>query len=86
MKHRLPFKVGQEAEARSFITGFRGAWFRCKVGGENLYYCYLHLKDMCALKYTMKFICVCALLFMRNVGLHSKVNICMLVILAIFIN
>ncbi|XP_020101886.1 uncharacterized protein LOC109719548 isoform X2 [Ananas comosus] len=31
MKHRLPFKVGQEAEARSFITGFRGAWFRCKI-------------------------------------------------------
>ena len=27
----LPFKVGGQAESRSFITGFRGAWFRCKV-------------------------------------------------------
>ncbi|KAL6532383.1 hypothetical protein OROGR_014353 [Orobanche gracilis] len=26
----LPFKVGEEAEARSFENGFRGAWFRCK--------------------------------------------------------
>ena len=31
-KHdHLPFKVGQFAEARSFLQGFRGAWFRCKV-------------------------------------------------------
>ncbi|KAL6519938.1 hypothetical protein OROMI_032832 [Orobanche minor] len=27
----LPFKVGEEAEARSFETGYRGAWFRCKI-------------------------------------------------------
>ncbi|GFY97779.1 agenet domain-containing protein [Actinidia rufa] len=27
----LPFKVGQLAESRSFISGFRGAWFRCKI-------------------------------------------------------
>ncbi|KAM7462942.1 hypothetical protein LguiA_031063 [Lonicera macranthoides] len=27
----LPFKVGQVAEARSFMSGFRGAWFRCKI-------------------------------------------------------
>lgn len=27
----LPFEVGQEAESRSFIPGFRGAWFRCKI-------------------------------------------------------
>ncbi|KAJ9700584.1 hypothetical protein PVL29_006069 [Vitis rotundifolia] len=27
----LPFKVGQLAEARSFLQGFRGAWFRCKI-------------------------------------------------------
>jgi hypothetical protein len=27
----LPFKVGQMAESRSFLQGFRGAWFRCKV-------------------------------------------------------
>ena len=27
----LPFKVGQLAEAKSFLQGFRGAWFRCKV-------------------------------------------------------
>lgn len=30
-KRSLPFKVGDEAEARSFETGYRGAWFRCKV-------------------------------------------------------
>ncbi|KAL5202639.1 hypothetical protein ABZP36_013591 [Zizania latifolia] len=27
----LPFKKGDFAEARSFMKGFRGAWFRCKV-------------------------------------------------------
>lgn len=27
----LPFKVGQLAEAKSFMKGFRGAWFRCKI-------------------------------------------------------
>lgn len=27
----LPFKVGQLAESRSFIPGFRAAWFRCKI-------------------------------------------------------
>ncbi|KAF8388197.1 hypothetical protein HHK36_026863 [Tetracentron sinense] len=26
-----PFKVGQQAESKSFISGFRGAWFRCKI-------------------------------------------------------
>lgn len=26
-----PFKVGQLVEARSFMRGFRGAWFRCKI-------------------------------------------------------
>uniref|UniRef100_A0A5B6YYU9 Agenet domain-containing protein n=1 Tax=Davidia involucrata TaxID=16924 RepID=A0A5B6YYU9_DAVIN len=31
-KHSLqPFKVGQLAESRSFQSGFRGAWFRCKI-------------------------------------------------------
>ena len=31
-KHdHLPLKVGQLAEAKSFLQGFRGAWFRCKV-------------------------------------------------------
>ncbi|GFP95890.1 hypothetical protein PHJA_001733200 [Phtheirospermum japonicum] len=28
---KLPFKVGQKAEARSFQRGFRGAWFRSKI-------------------------------------------------------
>ncbi|XP_042517674.1 uncharacterized protein LOC122091685 isoform X2 [Macadamia integrifolia] len=28
---KLPFKVGQQAEAKSFLTGYRGAWFRCKI-------------------------------------------------------
>ncbi|KAI3695638.1 hypothetical protein L1987_78637 [Smallanthus sonchifolius] len=27
----LNFKVGQVAEMRTFETGFRGAWFRCKI-------------------------------------------------------
>nr|XP_027116452.1 uncharacterized protein LOC113734236 isoform X3 [Coffea arabica]XP_027116453.1 uncharacterized protein LOC113734236 isoform X3 [Coffea arabica]XP_027116454.1 uncharacterized protein LOC113734236 isoform X3 [Coffea arabica]XP_027116455.1 uncharacterized protein LOC113734236 isoform X3 [Coffea arabica] len=26
-----PFKVGQLVEARSFMKGYRGAWFRCKI-------------------------------------------------------
>ncbi|XP_058072588.1 uncharacterized protein LOC131221350 isoform X2 [Magnolia sinica] len=32
----LPFKVGQLAESKSFIVGFRGAWFRCKIKGIKL--------------------------------------------------
>ncbi|MCL7040234.1 hypothetical protein MKW94_016748 [Papaver nudicaule] len=27
----LPFEVGQQAEAKSFMEGYRGAWFRCKI-------------------------------------------------------
>ncbi|XP_058211970.1 uncharacterized protein LOC131324150 isoform X1 [Rhododendron vialii] len=27
----LPLKVGEVAESRCFQTGFRGAWFRCKI-------------------------------------------------------
>lgn len=27
----LPFEVGQMAESRTFMSGFRGAWFQCKV-------------------------------------------------------
>ncbi|KAJ0969413.1 hypothetical protein J5N97_022290 [Dioscorea zingiberensis] len=27
----LPFKVGQQAELKTFEEGFRGAWFRCKI-------------------------------------------------------
>ncbi|KAJ0034606.1 hypothetical protein Pint_24645 [Pistacia integerrima] len=30
-KVELPFKVDQLIEARSFISGYRGAWFRCKI-------------------------------------------------------
>ncbi|XP_059291143.1 uncharacterized protein LOC132044655 [Lycium ferocissimum] len=30
-EYKLPFKVGQLAEAQSFENGFRGAWFRCKI-------------------------------------------------------
>ncbi|KAJ4722622.1 Agenet domain protein [Melia azedarach] len=32
----LPFKVGQLAESRSFVSGFRGAWFRCKIKNIGL--------------------------------------------------
>ncbi|XP_031397782.1 uncharacterized protein LOC116208458 [Punica granatum] len=31
VEHDLPVQVGQLAESKSFIHGFRGAWFRCKV-------------------------------------------------------
>ncbi|KAI3929174.1 hypothetical protein MKX01_006410 [Papaver californicum] len=27
----LPFEIGQQAEAKSFQEGYRGAWFRCKI-------------------------------------------------------
>ncbi|KAI5391260.1 uncharacterized protein LOC127105946 [Lathyrus oleraceus] len=27
----LPFQVGELIESQSFINGFRGAWFRCKI-------------------------------------------------------
>ncbi|XP_070041973.1 uncharacterized protein [Nicotiana tomentosiformis] len=30
-EYQLPFKVGQSAESRSFQSGFRSAWFRCKI-------------------------------------------------------
>ncbi|EHA8589365.1 hypothetical protein COCNU_scaffold009444G000040 [Cocos nucifera] len=30
-EHQLPFEVGQEAESKCFIEGFRGAWFHCKI-------------------------------------------------------
>lgn len=29
--HGLPFRVGQLAESKSFLAGYRGAWFRCKI-------------------------------------------------------
>ena len=28
----LPFKIGDLIEAKSFVDGFKGAWFRSKVG------------------------------------------------------
>ncbi|KAJ3707922.1 hypothetical protein LUZ61_011627 [Rhynchospora tenuis] len=31
MKNHMPFKAGQIVEAKSFIQGYRGAWFRCRV-------------------------------------------------------
>uniref|UniRef100_A0A1J3F6W0 Agenet domain-containing protein n=1 Tax=Noccaea caerulescens TaxID=107243 RepID=A0A1J3F6W0_NOCCA len=39
----LPFQVGNTVEVRSFESGFRGAWFRCKIKkifkkGRALYY------------------------------------------------
>ncbi|ONM25076.1 Agenet domain-containing protein [Zea mays] len=27
----LPYKIGDLAESKSFLNGYRGAWFRCKV-------------------------------------------------------
>jgi hypothetical protein len=33
----LPFKIGDFAEARSFVPGFNGAWFRSKVG-QQIYF------------------------------------------------
>ncbi|XP_019181298.1 PREDICTED: uncharacterized protein LOC109176288 isoform X1 [Ipomoea nil] len=31
MDFHLPFKVGQSTEAKSFLSGYRCAWFRCKI-------------------------------------------------------
>ncbi|KAL0348962.1 UNVERIFIED_CONTAM: hypothetical protein Sangu_1124000 [Sesamum angustifolium] len=48
---KLHFKVGELAEARSFQSGYRGAWFRCKIElhppplGEGSSY-EIHLKDI----------------------------------------
>ncbi|XP_038723156.1 uncharacterized protein LOC120015038 isoform X2 [Tripterygium wilfordii] len=30
-KKNVPFNVGQLVESRSFVPGYRGAWFRCKI-------------------------------------------------------
>ncbi|ONK70250.1 uncharacterized protein A4U43_C05F31800 [Asparagus officinalis] len=30
-QNHLPFEVGQEAESKSFMNGYRSAWFRCKI-------------------------------------------------------
>ncbi|CAM6093181.1 unnamed protein product [Calypogeia fissa] len=40
MAKRLPFKIDQVVEAKSFSQGYRGAWFECKIveidkGGRN---------------------------------------------------
>ncbi|KAL9262997.1 hypothetical protein AKJ16_DCAP17637 [Drosera capensis] len=43
-EHRkLPLKIGQLSESKSFIKGYRGAWFRCKIkdirqDGHNFVY------------------------------------------------
>ncbi|XP_049935734.1 uncharacterized protein LOC116267553 isoform X2 [Nymphaea colorata] len=29
--HDLPFEIGQLAESKSFMKGYRGAWFRCQI-------------------------------------------------------
>ncbi|CAN1836534.1 hypothetical protein LINPERHAP1_LOCUS34808 [Linum perenne] len=48
----LPFKVGQLVETKSFLKGFRGAWFRCKIrrklkkpGGMGYYFEYHDFPD-----------------------------------------
>ena len=42
-KHSVRFQIGQLAEARTFVSGFRGAWFRCKV--------YLSISNLCSIYY-----------------------------------
>lgn len=46
---RIPFEKGQEAESKSHLVGFRGAWFRCKVKDVKIrngeYWCYLEYYD-----------------------------------------
>ncbi|CAN6326638.1 unnamed protein product [Urochloa humidicola] len=32
----LPFKIGDLAEYKSFLTGYRGAWFRCKIHNRRV--------------------------------------------------
>lgn len=49
MLQRIPFEKGQEAESKSHLVGFRGAWFRCKVKDVKIrngeYWCYLEYFD-----------------------------------------
>lgn len=35
MAKKLPFKIGQVVEAKSFSQGYRGAWFECKVSDSR---------------------------------------------------
>lgn len=47
-EYQLPFKVGQSAESRSFQSGFRSAWFRCKVQNAKFGYSVsLMLANLC---------------------------------------
>ncbi|KAH9682186.1 Agenet domain-containing protein [Citrus sinensis] len=46
-KSRLPFKVGQLTESRSFVPGFRSSWFRCKIRNISV----RHKEVMHALEY-----------------------------------
>ncbi|KAL6865334.1 hypothetical protein ACP4OV_016485 [Aristida adscensionis] len=46
----LPYRVGDLAEAKSFVEGYRGAWFRCKVKSMRVtpageFECYLEYID-----------------------------------------
>ncbi|KAL6594579.1 hypothetical protein ACP70R_048317 [Stipagrostis hirtigluma subsp. patula] len=46
----LPYKVGDLAEAKSFVEGYRGAWFRCKIHDMRVtdtghFECYLEYID-----------------------------------------
>jgi Agenet domain len=34
LKLQFPFEFGDEVELKSFIKGYRGAWFRCKVSSH----------------------------------------------------
>ncbi|KAJ7547887.1 hypothetical protein O6H91_08G108300 [Diphasiastrum complanatum] len=38
MVGEFSFQVGQEVEAKSFLKGYRGAWFRCKVEETAILY------------------------------------------------
>ncbi|KAK3137542.1 hypothetical protein QOZ80_5BG0453720 [Eleusine coracana subsp. coracana] len=46
----LPYKIGDLAESRSFVKGYRGAWFRCKINDMRVtesghFECYLEYTE-----------------------------------------
>ncbi|WVZ96190.1 hypothetical protein U9M48_041859 [Paspalum notatum var. saurae] len=45
----LPYKIGDHAESKSSVIGFRGAWFRCKVLN-------MRVNDLGYLEYYLKYI------------------------------
>ncbi|OEL23916.1 hypothetical protein BAE44_0015065 [Dichanthelium oligosanthes] len=61
----LPFKIGDLAESKSLLTGYRGAWFRCKVRAFFLAF----------LTFVQLLYLVCKSVFqIHNMGVHKSVG------------